>query len=69
MGIPEFWRYNGEVWRIYYLDGAQYQEVNVSRTFPQVPQEKLYEFLNQARQNEVDAEKTLRQWISTQVTN
>lgn len=65
MGIPEFWRYNGEVWRIYCLDGTQYHEVNVSPTFPQVPKDKLYEFLAQARQNEVNAERSLRQWIAT----
>lgn len=65
MGIPEFWRYNGEVWRIYCLDGNQYHEVNVSPTFPQVPKGKLYEFLAQARQNEVNAERSLRQWIAT----
>ncbi|NEO83608.1 MAG: Uma2 family endonuclease [Spirulina sp. SIO3F2] len=34
MGIPEFRRYNGEVWRIYALDGDKYQEVDVSPTFP-----------------------------------
>ena len=66
MGIPEFWRYNGEEWRIYQLDGKQYSEVAASPTFPQVPKEKLYEFLSQARQNEVEAELVLRQWIAAQ---
>jgi Uma2 family endonuclease len=27
MGVPEFWRYNGSVLRIYTLAGGQYSEV------------------------------------------
>ncbi len=62
MLVPEFWRYNGEVWRIYVLRNGEYQEVEVSPTFPQVPKVKLYEFLATARQDEVEAELALRQW-------
>lgn len=62
MLVPEFWRYNGEVWRIYVLRNGAYQEVEVSPTFPQVPKVKLYEFLATARQDEVEAELALRQW-------
>ncbi|MDB9525977.1 Uma2 family endonuclease [Oscillatoria sp. CS-180] len=63
MNIPEFWRYNGEVWRIYTLRDRAYQEVEASPTFPQVPKLKLYEFLATARQDEVEAELALRQWV------
>jgi Uma2 family endonuclease len=62
MQVPEFWRYNGEVWRIYELHQGTYQEVDLSPTFPQVPKVKLYEFLAVARQDEVEAELALRQW-------
>jgi Uma2 family endonuclease len=62
MGVPEFWRYNGEVWRVYTLQNGTYQETDVSPTFPQVPKHKLYEFLATARQDEVEAELALRQW-------
>lgn len=62
MLVPEFWRYNGEVWRIYVLRNGDYQDVEVSPTFPQVPKVKLYEFLATARQDEVEAELALRQW-------
>ncbi|MGK7876239.1 MAG: Uma2 family endonuclease [Xenococcaceae cyanobacterium] len=64
MGVPEFWRYNGEVWRIYQRSGDRYQEVNGSPTFPFVPKTKLYEFLAQAQEDEIEAEQTLRQWLS-----
>lgn len=63
LGVPEFWRYNGDVWRIYQLEAGQYQEVAASPTFPFLPKDKLYEFLVHAQQDEVEAELTLREWI------
>ena len=45
LGIPEFWRFNGKVWRIYRLQEEVYVEVEASPTFPQVPKEWLYTFL------------------------
>jgi Uma2 family endonuclease len=63
LGVPEFWRYNGQIWRIYQLQGPQYQEVEASPTFPGIPREKLYEFLSLAQQDEVEAEQQLRGWV------
>jgi len=63
MEVPEFWRYNGKIWRIYCLQNAAYQEVEISPTFSMVPKEKLYEFLAAARQDEVEAEIALRAWV------
>lgn len=63
MGVPEFWRYNGETWRIYQLQGDRYTETDTSPTFPKVPKVKLYEFLAEARQDEVAAEMKLRAWV------
>jgi Uma2 family endonuclease len=63
MGIPEFWRYDGEILKIYVLQNGQYGEVDLSPTFPKVPKTKLYEFLAQARQDEVEAEQALRSWV------
>lgn len=63
MGIPEFWRYNGQDWRIYQLQAGQYQEVDRSPTFPQVPKEQLYLFLDQAQRDEIAAERSLRNWL------
>ncbi|MBF2001495.1 MAG: Uma2 family endonuclease [Synechococcales cyanobacterium M58_A2018_015] len=64
IGVPEFWRYNGDLWRIYTLrDGNQ--EVESSPTFEFVPKQKLYEFLVQAQQDEVEAERRLREWVRT----
>ncbi|MEO0867616.1 MAG: Uma2 family endonuclease [Cyanobacteria bacterium J06642_11] len=63
MEVPEFWRYNGKTWRIYTLLNGSYEEVQESPTFPMVPKVKLYEFLSMARQDEVEAELALRQWV------
>lgn len=62
-GVAEFWRYNGQELRIYQLENGVYQEVAVSPTFPNAPKAKLYEFLSQARYDEVEAEIFLRRWI------
>ncbi|EDX84442.1 conserved hypothetical protein [Synechococcus sp. PCC 7335] len=65
MAIPEFWRYNGAVWQIYCLQGDQYQEAEVSPTFPLVEKSKLYDFLATARESEATAERALRQWMQS----
>ena len=66
MGIPEFWRYDGETWQIYQLQKSTYQEVDRSPTFPAVPKSRLYEFLAQAKQDEAEAELSLRAWVRSQ---
>ncbi|MEM9002292.1 MAG: Uma2 family endonuclease [Cyanobacteria bacterium P01_F01_bin.86] len=77
IGVSEFWRYNGKTWSIYQLQDAdtnysseesstvakQYIEVENSPSFPFVPKAKLYEFLEQARLDEIEAETDLRKWI------
>ncbi len=66
LGVPEFWRYNGQILRIYKLDNKlekEYVEVEVSPTFSQVPKSKLYQFLVESKQDEIDAELSLRKWI------
>jgi Uma2 family endonuclease len=65
LGVPEFWRYNGRLWRIYQLqsDPQNYSETETSAIFPFVTKEALYQFLTQARHDEVAAEQTLRAWV------
>lgn len=67
IGVPEFWRFNGQLWQIYQLQEKQYREVEASPTFAFVPKEKLYEFLAQAQHDEVLAEQMLRAWIKEQL--
>jgi Uma2 family endonuclease len=69
MGVPEFWRYNGQEWRIFQLQGDTYMECDRSPTFPIVSKEDLYQFLEQALQEEVKAAKAFRELIKTRLTN
>ena len=67
LGVPELWRFNGQIWRIYRLEKGGYQEGEFSPTFPLVPKTKLYEFLATAKEDEVRAEKNLRAWLVSQL--
>lgn len=69
IGVPEFWRFNGRVLRIYQLQEQQYVEVEASPTFPQVPKSRLYEFLEQCHADEVAASKALRSWVQQELQN
>ena len=66
--VPEFWRYDGDRLTIYQLQGGEYQDVEASPTFPGVPKEKLYEFLNDCtQQGETQAKRNLRIWVREQL--
>lgn len=60
LGVPEFWRFNGKVLRIYQLQNEAYVEVNCSPTFPQISKDWLYDFLETAKTKERVAVKALR---------
>ncbi|MCL1472077.1 Uma2 family endonuclease [Argonema antarcticum] len=67
MGVPEFWRYNGQILRIYQLQDSEYIEVEHSPTFSLAIKERLYQFLEEAKFDEVLAEKSFRAWVQQQV--
>jgi Uma2 family endonuclease len=60
LAVPEFWRFNGKILRIYQLQNHVYIEVDRSPTFPQMPKEWLYDFLNTAKGDEIEAVQALR---------
>ncbi|HBE16950.1 MAG TPA: Uma2 family endonuclease [Cyanobacteria bacterium UBA11149] len=62
LGVSEFWRFNGKIWRIYQLQENLYVEVETSPTFPTVPKERLYSFLEEAKEDEIEAIQSLRNW-------
>jgi len=63
LGVPEFWRYDGRVWRIYALENGVYREMESSPTFPNVPKLWLYEFLAVAREDELMAMRELQRRV------
>ncbi len=69
MGVPELWRYNGRDWRIFQLQHGKYQECDRSPTFDWVEKEHLYQFLDQAQQDEIAAERTWRQFVQRYLAN
>lgn len=67
MGVPEFWRFNGRVWRILQLVEGAYVECDRSPTFPNVEKTDLYQFLEAAFTDEIAAEIDFRQWVRQQI--
>ncbi len=63
MGVPEFWRFDGQIWRIFQLNDERYVEVTHSPTFPGLEKADLYRFLVAAQQDEVAAEIGFRGWV------
>jgi Uma2 family endonuclease len=66
LDVPELWRFDGRVLRIYELHAKEYVEVNFSPTFPTVPKERLYAFLEEAKEDEMEAVYSLRAWWQAQ---
>ena len=66
MGVPEFWRYNGRILRIYQLQDTQYIEVENSPTFLLEIKERLYQFLQECQLDEAEPSKELRVWAKQQ---
>jgi Uma2 family endonuclease len=69
IGVPEFWRYNGRVLRIYQLQDQQYQEVENSPTFPGIAKAEFYRFMNECQQDEAQAEKSFRVFVQEMLKN
>ena len=63
IGVPEFWRFNGQELRIYHLQDGTYIETETSPTFPKVPKAWLCAFLEQCKQDEIEASRALRSWV------
>ena len=60
IGVPEFWRYNGQEWSIFQLQNGTYQECTNSPTFEWVEKEDLYRFLKEAWKDEMEAQSNLQ---------
>jgi Uma2 family endonuclease len=69
LGIPEFWRYNGQQWRIFILQDGVYLESSTSEIFPIVSKKDLYQFLEQAQKEEVKATKALRNSVKARLVD
>lgn len=69
MGVPEFWRFNGSVLRVYTLTDRQYSEVSVSPTFAPVLVREIPRFIQEARKNgEVATTRVFRAWVRQKIS-
>lgn len=64
LGIPEIWRYDGEVFEMYHLVDREYLPSLVSRAFPFLTAAAMKEFLEQGKELGQDAAlEHFRLWI------
>ncbi|MDF5734309.1 MULTISPECIES: Uma2 family endonuclease [unclassified Nostoc] len=69
MGVPEFWRYNGSVLRVYTLAGGQYSEVQTSPTFAPVSVKEIPRFIQEAKKNgEIATTRAFRAWVQQEIS-
>ena len=62
-GVPEIWRYDGEILEIGKLDGDVYLKSESSELLPKVTAEKLTEFIRQSdKPSRLDWQKKVRMW-------
>jgi Uma2 family endonuclease len=70
IGVPEFWRYNGSVLRIYILNDGQYTEVETSPTFAPVPVKEIPRFIQETKKNgEMATTRAFRVWVKQQIAS
>ncbi|MCC5635404.1 Uma2 family endonuclease [Nostoc sp. CHAB 5844] len=68
MGIPEFWRYNGTVLRIYTLLDNQYSEVELSPTFVPISVREIPRFIQESKKiGQLAAKSAFRTWVRQQI--
>jgi len=68
MGVPEFWRYNGTVLRIYRLENGEYKECGTSPTFTPVSVTEIPRFIQESRKvGEIACTRAFRAWVRQQL--
>ena len=68
MGVPEFWRYNGTVLRVYRLENGEYKECSTSPTFTPVSVAEIPRFIQESRKvGEIACTRAFRAWVRQQL--
>jgi Uma2 family endonuclease len=69
MGVPEFWRYEGDEIHFYQLEGEDYLEVDHSVHFPFVASTNITEFLTLGDDEDIiTMVKAFREWVKANQT-
>lgn len=70
MRVPEFWRYNGSVLRVYTLAEGQYLEVQTSPTFAPVSVKEIPRFIAETKKNgEIATTRAFRAWVQQNISD
>jgi len=68
MGVPEFWRYDGDKLYMYQLIAGTYEQCQHSLAFSQINVAKISDFLEDGKQHgELKMTKSFRQWVKKQL--
>jgi Uma2 family endonuclease len=69
LGVPEVWRYDGEVLRVYHRrEDGTYEEVPASLAFPFLPVQELVRFVEQGQQSDDTAvARAFQEWVRLQI--
>jgi Uma2 family endonuclease len=68
MGVPEFWRYDGQKLRVYVLLANEYVQQEISPTFAPIPVKEMPKFLKEAKEiGEIPMVKKFRAWIQEKI--
>ncbi|BAY75773.1 hypothetical protein NIES25_22200 [Nostoc linckia NIES-25] len=69
MGVPEFWRYNGTVLRIYTLNNGQYFQSESSPTFAPVLVAEIPRFIQESKKiGQIATTRAFRSWVRQQMS-
>lgn len=64
LGVPELWRYDGDVLRFYQLLEGEYIEINFSVAFPVISVSDMTRFIQQSKNmGEIALLKSFRAWV------
>ncbi|WP_066380650.1 Uma2 family endonuclease [Anabaena sp. CA = ATCC 33047] len=69
MGVPEIWRYDGQLFTINILENGQYKVVDESLAFPNLPLTEISNFLSQVEEKDyLDLIQEFRNWVRSKIT-
>ncbi len=68
MGVPELWRYDGEILCILSLSNGEYEECETSPLFPVIEKDDLYRFLLESSQGEMEALRNFQAFLKQKIT-
>lgn len=69
MGVPEFWRYNGNMLSIYALNSGQYSQSDRSSTFTPVLVTEIPRFIQESKKvGQIAATRDFRIWVRQQMS-